>query len=73
MTPILQRNLNVEDFLTQLSSRRWLAVQMQDLNLSASEACGPSTALNSTFGVWAPVILQTCTLCASPKVGDLWQ
>ena len=52
-TSILQRELNMGDFLTKLSSHGWQAGQMQNLNpmLSASEACGPSPVLTSTFWV----------------------
>lgn len=59
-TSIFQGELNVGDFLTMLSSHRWWAVQMLDLNprLSASEARGPSTVLTSTFWVWVPVVLE---------------
>ena len=59
-TSILQRELNMGNFLTKLSSHEWQAGQMQDLNpmLSASEACGPSPALTSTVWVWALVVLE---------------
>ena len=53
MTSILQKELNMGEFLTRLSSHEWQAGQMQDLSpvLSASEACGPSPVLTSTFWV----------------------